>query len=338
MSNKGLALFDQLQEIGIDTLQSPEMTGEWEHKLKMMERGELEREAFMDEIKSLTVDLVEQTRDFTNELVNRDFPDLEATCPECSGKVMKQTDGVYECKNPECSFRLKKHIASHEITETEARELITNRQVGPIETFKNRFGAQFTAELKLEKAKRSWKVNFVFEGDSEREDELKNLSEEQLLCEVPILDGADELVKVYETERAFLAPKMATKKDERGVRLSKTILQKEIPTDQAFKLFMEGKTDLMPDFVSKKKGRKFAAHLTLDRATGKIGFEFAPPKKKAEGGKTAKKSKATTKKAAAKKKPAKKKTVKKKTAKKKSAKKKSPKKNDDASGSSNVDE
>ena len=213
---------------------------------------------------------------------------------------MKQTDGVYECKNPECSFRLKKHIASHEITEAEARELITNRQVGPIETFKNRFGAQFTAELTLEKAKRSWKVNFVFEGDSEREDELKNLSEDQLLCEVPILDGADELVKVYETERAFLSPKMATKKDERGVRLSKTILQKEIPTDQAFKLFMEGKTDLMPDFVSKKKGRKFAAHLTLDRATGKIGFEFAPPKKKAEGDKAAKKSKATTKKAPAK--------------------------------------
>ena len=337
VSNKGLALFDQLQEIGIDTLQSPEMTGEWEHKLKMMERGELEREAFMNEIKSLTVELVEQTRDYTNELVNRDFPDLEATCPECSAKVMKQTDGVYECKNPECSFRLKKHIASHEITEAEARELITSRKVGPIETFKNRFGAQFTAELTLEKAKRSWKVNFVFEGDAEREDELKNLSEDQLLCEVPILDGTDELVKVYETERAFLAPKMATKKDERGVRLSKTILQKEIPTDQAFKLFMEGKTDLMPDFVSKKKGRKFAAHLTLDRTTGKIGFEFAPPKKKAEGGKATKKSKATTKKAAAKK-TAKKKTVKKKTARKKSAKKKSSKKKDDGANSGGVDE
>ena len=43
---------------------------------------------------------------------------------------------------------------------------------------------------------------------------------------------------------------------------------------------MEGKTDLLPDFVSKKKNRKFAAHL-LDRETGKIGFEFAPQKKKA---------------------------------------------------------
>ena len=33
----------------------------------------------------------------------------------------------------------------------------------------------------------------------------------------------------------------------------------------------------MPGFLS-KKGRRFAAHLTLDRATGKLGFEFAPRK------------------------------------------------------------
>ena len=70
---------------------------------------------------------------------------------------------------------------------------------------------------------------------------------------------------------------MANKVDERGVRISKTILSKEIPTEQGIKLFVEGKTDLMPGFLS-KKGRKFSAHLTLDRATGKLGFEFAPRK------------------------------------------------------------
>ncbi len=50
---------------------------------------------------------------------------------------------------------------------------------------------------------------------------------------------------------------------------------------------MEGKTDLMPGFLS-KKGRKFAAHLTLDRETGKLGFEFAPRKsaKKADADQT----------------------------------------------------
>ena len=62
VSNKGLALFDQLNDIGIDTISSPEMTGEWEHKLKMMERGELRRDEFMGEIKGLTKHIVEQTR------------------------------------------------------------------------------------------------------------------------------------------------------------------------------------------------------------------------------------------------------------------------------------
>ena len=70
---------------------------------------------------------------------------------------------------------------------------------------------------------------------------------------------------------------MATAVDARGVRISKTILQKEIPTEQGVKLFVEGKTELIPGFIS-KKGRTFSAHLTLDRAKGKIGFEFAPRK------------------------------------------------------------
>ncbi len=45
VSNKGLALVDLLEEIGITTIGSPEMTGEWEHKLKLMENGSLNREA-----------------------------------------------------------------------------------------------------------------------------------------------------------------------------------------------------------------------------------------------------------------------------------------------------
>ncbi len=283
VSNKGLALVDLLEEIGINTIGSPEMTGEWEYKLKEMEAGRLDREEFMAEITALTKNIVEQTRDFTDAVVNRSFPDIDALCPECQHTEMRQTDGLFECKNPECGFRVKKHIASHELTEAEAIQLINEQRIGPIETFKNRFGQPFTAELVLEKEKKTWKVNFVFEGDDERESELDNLSDDQLLCEAPILDGSDQLVKVYETDRAYLAPEMAKGSDDRGVRISKTILQKEIPAEQARKLFLEGKTDLMPGFISKKR-RPFAAHLTLDRVSGKLGFEFAPRKKKAKAG------------------------------------------------------
>ena len=37
----------------LDILASPEMTGEWEYKLKQMEQGQLARPVFMDEIKNL---------------------------------------------------------------------------------------------------------------------------------------------------------------------------------------------------------------------------------------------------------------------------------------------
>ena len=323
VSNKGLALVDLLERIGIDTLGSPEMTGEWEHKLKEMEHGRLNRDEFMQEIMSMTKMIVEQTRDFTDEIVNRKFPDLEAACPECGATQLRQTDGLFECKDPECKFRVKKHIASHELTEDQARQLINEHRIGPIETFKNRFGQPFSAELTLSKEKKTWKVNFVFEGDEERASELDNLTDDQVICEAKILDDSEELVKVYATERAYLAPKMATQADERGVRISKTILQREIPEDQAIKLFVEGKTDLMPGFVS-KKGRKFAAHLTLDRANGKLGFEFAErksAKKKKDGEDGDEKTPVKKKKPAAKKKSVKKKAAKKKTApKKKTAK------------------
>lgn len=321
VSNKGLALVDQLQEIGIDTLGSPEMTGEWEHKLKEMEHGRLSRDEFMKQIKDLTMEIVEQTKDYTNRVVSRTFPDLDAACLECGQRPLKQTDGLFECKNPDCSFRLKKHIAGHELTEAEAKQLLLNKRVGPIDKFKNRFGQPFEAELVIAKEKRTWKVGFQFEGDDRREEELKELTEELVICQARKSDDSDEMIKIYENSKAFLAPDMANKVDERGVRISKTILSKEIPTDQGMKLFVEGKTDLMPGFVS-KKGRKFSAHLTLDRATGKLGFEFAPRKKaKQDDGNEDSAAKKKVVKKSAKKKTTTKKAKKKKSTGKKAAKK-----------------
>ena len=84
VSNKGIALCDLLDEMGIEELSSPEMTGEWEFKLKEMEAGRLTRDSFMNEIKDLTVNIVEQTKEFTAEKVNRVFPNLQAVCPELS--------------------------------------------------------------------------------------------------------------------------------------------------------------------------------------------------------------------------------------------------------------
>lgn len=318
VSNKGLALVDLLHELDLTTLGSPEMTGEWEYKLKQMEHGQLHRDEFMNEIRELTKSIVQQTKERAEEFANRPFPDIQAPCPECGAAVLKQTDGLVECYNPECKFRIKKHIASHELTEREIIELVTKGRVGPIETFKNRFGQPFTAELKLEKKKRSWKLEFIFEGDEQREEELKNLSDDQVICQIPLDGDTGRMIKVYETERAYVAPELAKDVDERGVRISKSILQKEIPREQAIKLFVDGKTDLIPGFIS-KKNRPFSARLTLDYKTGKLGFEFEPRKKatKKKAGESDQDQADTTVKKSAKKKTTKKKATRKKAASKK---------------------
>ena len=295
VSNKGLALIELLDEIGIESLSSPEMTGEWEFKLKEMEQGRLDRDSFMQEIKQLTEKIVSLTSDRISELETRVFPDIDATCPDCQEKGLKQTDGNYFCAKSECKFKLNKYIASHELDVAQAIELLEKGRIGPFEDFKNRFGQPFNAEINLEQGKRGgWKPGFIFEGDEEREEESKNLSDDQILIELTLPDN--KTANVYQTESAYICPDMAADKHKGGTRIAKTILKKEIPEDQAAKLFAEGKTEVMDGFIS-KKGRPFKAHLLLDKSTGKLGWEFPPRAKKKAAKKKAAKKKAAKKKA-----------------------------------------
>jgi DNA topoisomerase-3 len=62
-------------------------------------------------------------------------------------------------------------------------------------------------------------------------------------------------------------------------RVSRLILQQPIERAQLEKLLREGKTDLLPRFIS-KKGRPFRAYL-VKSAGGSIGFEFQPRTTKA---------------------------------------------------------
>jgi DNA topoisomerase-3 len=114
-------------------------------------------------------------------------------------------------------------------------------------------------------------------------------------------------------------------------RSGRIILQQEILPEQMAKLLNDGKTDLLPGFVSQRTRRPFKAFLVKGK-DGKISFEFeerkakAPAKGKAaaaDEGDAAEEKKAPVKKAAAVKKPAAKKAaaVKKPAAKKAAAKK-----------------
>ena len=262
----GMRLIHILKEMEIVGLTSPSLTGEWEFKLRQMEHGQLQRETFMGEIETYTRDIVTRAKSLAAEIKDRPFDDLDATCPKCGARGLKQTDATYECRALNCGFKTKKHIAGRLISEDEARDLFSKKFVGPLTGFKSKFNKLFDAALELDY---KLKFNFVFEG---KEDRVVELTDEMILGKVTMADGRN--VTVYGTEKAYIVPELKTKTEPEGLRLGRAILQKEIEPDQAFKLLAEGKTDLIKGFVSNRTKRPFDAHLTMDFDKGKIGFAF----------------------------------------------------------------
>ncbi|MEJ6644004.1 MAG: DNA topoisomerase III, partial [Akkermansiaceae bacterium] len=282
-TGKGVRLIDLLQEMDIEALTSPSMTGDWEAKLRRMEHGELNRDTFMNEIKAFTEKVVTQARGHYEEMISRPFPELKCICPNCGAPELRQTDATYECREPECTFKISKYIAGRHLKEEEAKALFTTKFLEEMSGFVSRFNRPFEAalELKQDVSKTGklgkWKTNFVFDADLES---AEDLTDDQLVKEVTLTNG--KTAKLYETEKAFMVPALVSKDNPDGFRLGKTILQKELTAADVQKMLEKGKTDLLPGFISKKTKRAFAAHLTLDPETAKIGFEFAPrPAKKA---------------------------------------------------------
>ncbi len=286
VTGSGMRLIALVREMDIEGLASPQLTGEWEYKLRQMEQGQLARDAFMGEIVGYTNDIVERARSRAEALKNQSFPDLAVTCPACGAENLRQTDATYECRQPDCKFKVKKHIAGRLLAEEEARELFTKGFVGPLTGFKSKFNKPFDAALEMDA---KFKVNFKFENDDEEEIELK---EEHFVAAVEASDG--RVLKIYESEKAWHLPELTTSKEPNGARIGKAILQHEIPREQILKMVAEGKSDVLKGFISNRTKRPFDAHLTFDPATGKIGFEFPPrPAKKAARKKTPAKKSAT---------------------------------------------
>src|SRR5437870_8284844 len=81
---KGMALITLLRGIGVTELCSPEMTGEWEYKLKRMAKGDMKRKEFMAQIREFTREIVEKAKNFEGDTVSGDFETPEVKCPKCS--------------------------------------------------------------------------------------------------------------------------------------------------------------------------------------------------------------------------------------------------------------
>ncbi len=278
----GLRLIQLVRQMDIEGLYSPKMTGDWEYKLRQMEQGGLKRPEFMKEIIAYTNEIVSKAHGLAEEAKNKKFDDVEVEHPIHGTLVLKQTDATYESRDPELPIKIKKYIAGRPLSEDELKTLMSKGVVGPLVGFKSRFNKPFDASIQLDE---KFKTNFLFEGDDNTAPDLKD---DMVIGTAEMSDGKSH--KIYMTDKAYYVPDIVTKKDPHGVRIGKTILQREIPEDQAVKLIAEGKTDLLKGFISNRTKRKFDAHLTFDTKAAKIGFDFPPRPAKKGAKKAAKKA------------------------------------------------
>ena len=258
---KAFRLLLALHHFGVTEITSPELTGDWEYKLKLMETGKLKRAVFMDHIEQVTRDLVQRIKG--GDIPDEAYATVDTPCPKCGG-VVQENYRKFQCQS--CDFSLWVVLSGREWAPEEVAELINRRFVGPLSGFRSRAGKPFSAGLRLTA---DYKLEFDF-GQARAEEEARN---------PPDFTGQDSVgacpkcgARVFEHGVAYVCEKAVGAARTCDFRSGKMILQQSVERAQMLKLLATGRTDLLFQFVS-KKGRRFKAFL-VKTPDGKIGFEF----------------------------------------------------------------
>ncbi|OZI66242.1 DNA topoisomerase III [Bordetella genomosp. 11] len=261
---KARQLMTLLSGLDVTELTSPELTGEWEHKLKQIEQGGLQRDAFMREIAQMTQIIVKRAKEYERDTVPGDYATLRTPCPKCGG-VVKENYRRYACTN--CDFSIGKHPGGRTFELPEVEELLAKREIGPLQGFISKMGRPFAAILRITD---EYKLEFDFGQSNDEDSEPVDFSGQTPVGPCPKCHS-----RVFEHGMSYVCEKSVGPEKTCTFRSGKVILQQEISRAQMEKLLTEGRTDLLDGFVSSRTNRKFKAYL-VRQPDGKIGFEFEP--------------------------------------------------------------
>jgi DNA topoisomerase-3 len=176
--------------LGEHKLTSPELTGSWERRLRLIEQAEDTRPAFMEDIKKFTTETVQELDKLKGVQIERA---KLGPCPICGREITENRKG-YSCwsrEDPGCGFVIWKKKAGKSLPVSVAKELIeslrASREAGEdpgvgrtekaVTGFRSRAGRTFRAKLRLEQTEEGkWRVEFDEEwakeppkGESEEE-------------------------------------------------------------------------------------------------------------------------------------------------------------------------
>ena len=162
-TQKGVSLITVLPE----ELQSPLLTAEWEHKLKQIEKGELESTLFLQEITEMVQGLVQNSHPVpeSSVLFTEETKSI-GVCPRCGGAVVERPKG-FLCSNRDCRFALWRQnpffaAKKKELTAAIATTLLKEERVFVEGLYSPKTGKTYDATIVLDDSGGQY-VNFNLE-------------------------------------------------------------------------------------------------------------------------------------------------------------------------------
>ncbi|MGB7327397.1 MAG: DNA topoisomerase 3 [Rubripirellula sp.] len=258
-------------------LTSPELTGEWEAKLKQIERGQRSATAFMDEIAEYTRGIIRSSDSLSIDAA------IYGQCPRCGQNVIagKKSLGCSAWRTG-CSFVLSPSYRETPLTMTNLRELL---QLGVIrKPITIDGGHPFLLTLAASGKLVEVPLPLGNEQDtrpskSNQSKSPKRASKTTKATSKPASGNAKAATgglgacplcghEVIETPKSYSCSQW---KAGCGLTIWKTMSGRKISVTNVKKLIKKGETPIVKGFRS-KAGKKFDAKLKL--VDGKVQFDF----------------------------------------------------------------
>ena len=270
-TTKAESLLEFLSAVQADSLTKPDMTGEWEFKLRQMEHGKFRRRDFMSEIVEVTKRLVQRTKSFEEDEYSRETDIISPT----DHKPLIETLRTY--KSQDASLVIYKVMSGRKMAEEEVRHLVRKGEIGPLDGFVSaKTGKRFPAKVKIVEDEKN---------DGRKKAELDFGTKVDLNALLPFWTDPESGAQLCEAPTDYVLREGDGDGWKETFKVGRMMCQKPITREQAIQLVTRGKTDLIQNFTS-KRGRPFDAYLV--RHGGRVTWEFPPRKPRETGAKNGK--------------------------------------------------
>jgi len=156
----GIDLIDTIQS---ELLKSPELTGQWERKLRQIEKGEYAPDTFKAELVQMVTSLVHEVKTAGYKVISvapeappepekpaktpkarPAPPDITSlSCPKCKNHPLKKGNTAYGCANYQvCGFKLPFEVLGKKLTDKQVADLLTKGKTSKIKGLQLRGGGE----------------------------------------------------------------------------------------------------------------------------------------------------------------------------------------------------